>query len=289
MLYIINVMKYDDDRSTFYRLYNIHTDSLIELKQYHLRDIILNSNIKVVNAEVKNHKVVLKQWVNGMHIEDTRSYYTTHQGPKYTLISKKDNTYTLIDFNGAKLILSKRQLLGCVSSNKVANCHMGAEDGREDIITEDVYAEQRNEEFTKEIATKYTNFLAKTAMLGYHNMSFDYSIKYNQVKLDKYTGTCKEVILPSFITIIMTNAFKESSVTSIKLNNGLKVIGAGAFNSKGHSSGIEDIDIPETVELIDEGAFQGNAKLFSKIDGSLNKNRFRVHNDKTIILDQYMH
>ena len=99
-----------------------------------------------------------------------------------------------------------------------------------------------------------------------------------------YTGTNTDVILPPFITAIKDEAFKKCDITSVVFSKGLKVIGSEAFCTR-RMKGIDQVEIPSTVALIGEGAFMGNAKL-SQIDGSINKERFKLLNTKTIVLEQ---
>ena len=60
-------------------------------------------------------------------------------------------------------------------------------------------------------------------------MSFDYMIEGTNVKLKRYTGTTKYVIIPKFITSIMARAFDNCKIETLTLEEGLGAIGAYSF------------------------------------------------------------
>ena len=84
----------------------------------------------------------------------------------------------------------------------------------------------------------------------------------------------------------MVNAFNGIILKTLNLNEGLRVIGTMAFAPTHMSEGLETIEIPSTVELIEHGAFSNNSKLI-KINGALNLNKIKLRSDKTIILDEF--
>ncbi len=78
------------------------------------------------------------------------------------------------------------------------------------------------------------------------------------VKITKYTGTEKDVVIPETIggkkvTEIGRRAFVgQKTITSVKIPNGVKKIGYDAFYD---AHALKTIEIPESVTEIDEGAF----------------------------------
>ena len=76
-------------------------------------------------------------------------------------------------------------------------------------------------------------------------------IRYGAVR-----GNIEEVICPSTLVSIENMAFSDSwlSLRSISFNKGLKIIGAVAFT---HCRNITDISLPEGLEEIGDGAFEG--------------------------------
>ena len=90
---------------------------------------------------------------------------------------------------------------------------------------EDVYEIEEDREFEKIIQSKYNSFIAKTVMLGYAGITFEYLVENYEVILTKYTGTSNDIVLPPFVTAIGKAAFAHKNVVRLKLNNGLKIIG----------------------------------------------------------------
>lgn len=79
--------------------------------------------------------------------------------------------------------------------------------------------------------------------------------------LSKYTGTGKNVTIPSGVTGIGAGAFQGcSGITSVTLPSGVKEIGNSAFYG---CSGLTEINLPEGLETIGTGAFYGCSGLTS--------------------------
>lgn len=98
----------------------------------------------------------------------------------------------------------------------------------------------------EELCEEYRNFEIKEYSLG----------KYVIVKyLDIYE---LNVVIPKNTIAIGEGAFEGTSITNVKLNNGLKIIGKRAFANCKH---LEKINIPSSLDRIDDEAFCDCEKL----------------------------
>ena len=84
----------------------------------------------------------------------------------------------------------------------------------------------------------------------------------------------------------MADAFTEVAIETINLNEGLKVIGNGAFEPFKMSDALSTIEIPSTVQLIGARAFNNNIRLFNN-DGTLNMYKIKLRNSNTVMIDDY--
>ena len=87
---------------------------------------------------------------------------------------------------------------------------------------------------------------------------FIYASNGQEVRINAYTGTSLDVVIPDEIdqvpvTIIYESAFKNSSVTRVRLPAHLREVGAYAFEYSQRLTGI--LDIPASVEMIELDAF----------------------------------
>ena len=286
MIYITSTLKSSAGAGmNFYRGFDTSTDSQIVVGKSILKCIILGTKIQVVNASIQKGNIVIKDWGNGLTYEENNiqgfKIKIDYSGPKYILFARGNNVNKLIDCEGHVSTPWETDLINMVKSGKVANCRIIDTGNGDKLIAEDFYEIQEDKEFEKLIESKYSSFVAKTAMLGYSGITFEYAIENHEVELTRYTGSNKDIILPSFITTIGKTAFEAIGISTVKLNEGLHIIGEGAFAF----NEIERIEIPETVELIGWGAFSHNSKLIRNAS-ELNTDRFKFRNTKTIMLDQ---
>ena len=276
MIYIISVTKSENNEPVYYRIFDTCSDSTMLLGADTLRNIISNTNIQVMNANITKDIIILKEWPNGIPTISSIGQKYKRSGAKYILLaSKYDNTFKIVDYDGNIYNI----LLDELESRIISNCSTNLE-----MI--DTYKIYKDEEFEKAIETKYNSFVAKTLLLGKGQITFDYEIENQEVRLKKYTGKSKEVILPPFVTAIMKDAFSYSNIQTIKINEGLKVIGKRAFVSIQPYGRLERVEIAESVELIGAEAFIENTRLF-RADGTLNENRFKLLSTKTVVMDQF--
>ena len=279
MIYVTCVTKNSRDEIIEYKGFDTCTESPITLSKELLIQIISNTTIKVVNVSIKDNSIVIKEWANGIASKGwvSRIVGHTYKGPKYVIWAKGDSEYRLADYYGNTTKVQGKDLKTAIEQNEIANCTIV--EGK--IKMEDVYENQRNVEFSREIELKYNNFIAKALMVGYGDVQFEYEIFNSEVRLVRYNGSSLKVILPPFITAIKNGAFDGKGIKTVKLNPGLQAIGAYALAS----NELERIEIPETVELIEVDAFAYNSKLFSSRYG-LNMDRVKLQSDKTIILNK---
>ena len=289
MLYIIAILNNNHDKTTSYRAFDAYSHSLITLKEELLINIILNTKIQVVNASIQNNKIVIKNWTNSLTTE--RSEYNGNailqSAHKLVIIAKRNDTYKIVEHTGRVKYLKAEELKSIVQARPIANCSFKKVKRDIQLKTEDTYDILEDPKFEKLIRSKYDTFIAKTTMLGRKGMTFNYEIENDEVRLIKYTGSSNDIIIPSFITVIAKDAFRFNTLKRINLNEGLKAIGTGAFITASSSDSLDRLEIPSTVELIGEGAFYGNDKLFNS-EYNPNTDRFKLRNNKTIILEQHI-
>ena len=234
-----------------------------------LRNILLSDKLKVINASIQNNDILIENWTNESVVQKYKSNGDTNvqrSGPKYTVLAKEENNYRIIEWHGILHTLSKQELLRAIKSKEIANYKKCG------LINKD-------EEFSKLIDSKYNSFIAKTTMLGYHNITLEYTIENYEVKLNNYTGSNKDIIIPPFITAITDRAFSYRRINTVVLNDGLKVSGNSAFSF----DTIDRIEIPDTVELIGAEDFEFNSRL-TKPGGNMNLGRFKLRSNKTIVI-----
>ena len=294
MLYVISVLRNKRDEIVMYKVFDTLSHSLMELDKNILINIISNTEIQVVNASIQNNEVILHDWINGISSEkyDYNDYYKLKQsGSKFVILSREKDIYIgaeyrTVDYTGKLTYRRINDLTNILESSLVANCRSKDVNGKLKLSLEDAYIIKNDRKFKKLIDSKYDIFIAKTLMLGHKDMTFNYEIENDEVRITKYTGTDTEVILPSFITTIEKESFAFKDIKKLDLNEGLKVIGNEAFIAVGEDNLLDQVEIPSTVELIGVGAFHGNIKLFKK-DNTLNTEKFKLRNNKTMVLGQY--
>ena len=278
MIYIICTIKANDYEITKYRIFETLSESVMLIKPNTLKKIMQDTKIEVVNARIQNDNIVIKDWGKGQTIQQPKikgSNDFIQTGPKYTLISKTVSSYKIARYNGSYSDMLSEEFKTSIDPKDIANYNTL-------IGPIDIQNIQKDEEFNSYIEEKYKIFKAKTNILGYKDTSFEYVIESREVKLSKYTGSNKDIILPSFITAIYDYALSSRRIENIRLNEGIRVIGSNAFSF----NLIERIEIPETMELIGVEAFYGNAKLSKDNGDILYTDRFKLRSNKTIVLER---
>ena len=318
MLYVICLIQSNSKKATHYRLFDTSSDSPMLVSEAELKDIISNNRSQVVNAYILNDNVTVKRWlrqyakVENTHIEN--GFSAKFSGPNYILIAEEGHKYKIVNNRGEVHRVTALELIERTGLGDIVNCgeiyykivdkviktyrllhsrlsgNVEPEKTNAYSIIEykdlkiralDMHIIQRDVEFEKNIGVKYEKFDAKTILLYHESMTFDYEIEGNEVRLKKYTGSNKDVVLPPFVTAIMYRAFWGKGIKTIRLNEGLRAIGEEAFLS----NRLESVEIPSTVEIVGNAAFRYNEKLFKK-DYTIDMTRFKILNEKTILLEQ---
>lgn len=181
---------------------------------------------------------------------------------KYVVISKvlQYNQYVISEYTGKVETVYKRKLEYLGSISGIANMKFSGERHKERQLERAVdilnfSANYEDKAFKKSIDNTYNIYKAKALVLG-NDWRFKYKVVGHDVILTKYIGTSVNVTLPKFITIIGFRAFdnKDIKITTIQLNEGLKVIDNLAF--KGNK--LKGVEIPSTVEVVGDLAFKEN-------------------------------
>ena len=301
MIYIIKVTKHELEEGkelTQYKILDTLSESHMTIITNQLKTIFSNNKLHIANAEIVNGNIQVHDWVSKIvtklkssSANDSIAQFDGIEGLQlekcpFILLANKSNSYKVANYHGAIVWLCYKDLKRFIKLNRLANCLSEEQlDGLEirGIDTHEIIVDEKFEEST---ADKYKTFIAKSNMLGYKSNSFSYEIENGDVKLKKYTGTGKNIILPSFITAIMADAFTEVAIETINLNEGLKVIGNGAFEPFKMSDALSTIEIPSTVQLIGARAFNNNIRLFNN-DGTLNMYKIKLRNSNTVMIDDY--
>ena len=272
MLYIIKVeeAKNADD---IYHLFDTHTESTFKVTSIRAEILTKALGLEPMNFSFVKEKIQIKQWPNRIaHYSNGKKVICSEN----ILLSKiNEDRFKLVCAKdiGKISYCSANTLMNLIELNKVANCNY-IDDERKVYKSIDTYNTKNNLVFIKSIELKYTEFTAKTALLGLDN-SFEYIIENEDVKITIYTGKSTKIILPNFITCICKRAFAYKELKDVKLNEGLKFIGNNAF----HGNKIDYIEIPEKVQFIGQDAFYNNSLT------DPNKKIFKILNPNTTIIN----
>ena len=294
MFYVIGVIRSEPDKNgnsrvEKYKLIDTLSESIWSLDTDELQYLIRDGALKVANADLHHRSIKVENWISRVtnhsskiNIADlvNKEKSTKNEKCEYILLAEDENDYRLTNFKGHTTKISSWLLKKLIDSDNIANCATA-----ESLKNEERYQIVKNNEFEKLIALKYEAFITKALALGYGDVSFEYEIENNHVKLRKYTGLSTNIIIPSFITIIMIDSFRKATIETLNLNEGLQVIGAWAFAPMRASFTLKDVEIPSTVKLVGHSAFINNRSLYHRHTGHLIDSRARLRNDETILLE----
>ena len=200
-----------------------------------------------------------------------------NKGAGFTLLCQVNNTFKIVSRNRDIEYIDFNQLKKDTEENLITNAEI--RDGK--IHTVNMYKAIKNDQFEESIQKQYNRYEALSTVLG-SKMSFEYNIEGEEVKLVKYTGSNKNVIVPKFITSIIKEAFYDTEIEAITLEPGLKSIGSHAFDG----CNLTEIVIPESVEFIGVWTFNGNMRLIKK-EGGYKKDKITILNKNAVIMDRY--
>ena len=282
MLYIVSIYEKTDGGMS-YVLFETNSESSFRGDDAFLRKLITDYKMPIANVNLTNDQIEIKTWYNDIRYEGLVSKTVggviesvKFSGAEYTLLCKVDrDSYKLISSKEIVHYLSRQQLNELIKDNNITNCTI--KNGKYKSIG--TYSINKNPKFEEEIAKKYDRHVALTTLLG-KPMTFEYAVEEQRVKLTKYTGASKDVIIPNFIASIMNYAFDGCGLEAVTLNNGLEYIGSKTFNG----CAISELWIPETVKLICPNAFLGNKKLVES-DGTY-RDTIKMTNKNTVIINR---
>ena len=248
MLYIIAI-KETYSEGNLYTIFESQTESIFYGNIEFLEKIIFRHNLKIKNIEIDNKRLKIKTRFNGIHYMElgegtggSKKNKNIPIGADYILLCKvENNSYKLVSYTGGVYYADSKELMQHINEDNIANCTI--KDGKYESV--DVYKGQADNQFTDQITKKYARHLALTQMFG-NIMTFEYITEGQEVKLSKYTGTTKDVIIPNFITSIMYQAFYDTKIETVILGTGIKYIGREAFKL----CSISEVVIPENVKII---------------------------------------
>ena len=251
MLYLISTRE-EGVHSRIYCLFETHTESIIECREPAVVRLVNRCNMETVNIKIIDDKVKVKTWPNDIEKQYIKNI-------TYILMGKvNEQRFKLIRLDNKIIYMDEIRLKQYIESNNIINCSF--KNGEYKSI--DTYNTSIDDKFRQYIDKEYNKFIAKTALVG-RQISFDYSIENTEVKITKYTGKDKRVIIPNFITTVNEGAFSNKGIEELILNDGLKYIGSKAFTY----NTLKYVQIPKTVEFIGIGAFRGNNGITSVTGG----------------------
>ncbi len=273
MIYIIAENNYH------YEALEILTESIFKIDKAEVRGI-RDNNIALLNANIiPNDKLELHKWPKEMEQPNKSLNYKVHY--EFLIGQVDQERFKVVAVGGwfKTKYVNKQELQQMIMNNQLNNCNY-INNSMQSCDTHNLYTEQS---FRDNINNKYAEFIAKAKLMG-HDMSFDYVVEGKHVKIYKYTGNSDEVIIPNFVTDIMVGAFQKKGIKTLKLNNGIELIGNKAFTE----NEIDKLVIPKTVKFIGESAF-GDNRITKKTGQHLrgfDENKVTIENQNTLILNQ---
>ena len=260
MIYVVEIHKATET----YTIFETTTESFIDIREAKLKELIIDPNITIQNMNIIGDQIITKQWYRICCRGHADNYKLTN-----TLLCKLDEQVLKLANSIAYETVTKsnEELKELIRDDRVGNCSI------ENEVYKSIgtYNAAYDTEFKEQIEEKYKIYVAKSALLGL-NTTFEYIIEGQEVKLKSYTGTSKDVILPGFITSIMTRSFGHTHIRKLVLSEGLKSIGSFSFSA----CDIEELVIPSTVQIICNKAFNLNK--------GLSVGTIKILNTKTLIL-----
>ena len=235
--------------------------------------LIAERKIGVTNASYKQGEIKTKNWGNQLHYADIgNSTGSTHTA----LCMINENKFKLASYDESIIYLTRKELQGYILEHKIQNGVLI--NGKFEILN--TYTINHDDQFEKSIAKKYERHVALTALLG-RKMEFNCTIEGYNVNILKCKGAIKDIIIPNFVTSIMTEAFYDCGAESLSIGIGLRYIGSNAFKG----CDIAEVTIPETMKFIGPEAFKDNKRLVDK-DGSY-KDTIKILSKNTVVIQRY--
>lgn len=297
-----------------YRILDTDTNTIKDLTIDKLIIALKNYNEEFKNIR-QNHEEHAKSFIKSNI--DIDSFPVIDENGK--LYSKNDTTalykvagydkYAIANYKGEVRELYKRTIFRMRMTDMLHICNLSIGDS---YTWTEVVEEKAIDKvaFRENIDEQYKQFISKTSLMGLDNR-FEYSITDYDVTLTRYIGESEKVILPNFITIIGGYAFQPSmkfgnmaltvvknrnknnestnGISSIKLNEGLRVIENGAFMG----NRLSELVVPSTVEIICQNAVYGNDRLkgikvqYAYAERVLDTKNIKILSEDTLIEKQF--
>ena len=247
MLYLFKV-EIKSDNNIIYHLFETHTESKIQADDKLVIQLINNPKMGIKNMSIEDNKIQIKEWPLGINQHENGK---NDRKSDYILLNRlNENNFKLFScFTNETVTLSDIQLKMVIESNRIANCNCE----NEIYKSIDTYNVKTDKKFIEHIKMEYEKFRLKTLIFGM-DIKFSFIIENEEVKLKKYTGKSKKVILPSFATALCDSALAYKGIQELTLNSGLRHIGNNAFNG----NNIQTIELPRTVEFVGQITYMRN-------------------------------
>lgn len=263
MLYAIAELGQSEDHITGYRIFDVATKSVFDLT---FGDILklFHNNVRIAGL-THRYNVVEYKWPNRLTMVSKEGEI---RRAEFVYIGVIDGVEKSVHFNGMLTDVSER-FQRFVAESKVANYTRAR--GRYGYNIIDAIEIRTEKQFKEMIDLQYRIYIEKSAMMGLDG-SFKYTVIGKDVVLDWFKGESDKAVLPSFITGIGLAAFSDLAMESIKLNDGIKIIGNEAFR---HNM-LHDINITSSVQIVGRWAFYSC--------GIKTKSNLHIESSKTVII-----
>ena len=243
MLYVIGKITNEDGNISF-TTFETNTESTFNCTESYLRYIIIDLKLSVKNVEIHQGKVVVKQWQNEIWLKGTKK----DTGAKYTILCNiESGVFKAVGSNERVWYATREMLLSYMKDKKIYNCIF--KDGQYELMG--MYNVIKDEEFEQKIAEQYARYIALTAMIG-GKATFDYTIEGQTVRINKYEGENKNIIIPNFTTAIKQNDFEDTEIDTVSFGSGLEYIGGKAFRG----CNMTEVVIPRGIKFTGRWHFQ---------------------------------
>lgn len=266
-MHIVSTGEYFD-KSEMYIILDEDTESSFSVNKEALDKLLRQNIIATGYTQLADNRL----WYNEIYSR------IRNAGAQFTILGKIESKFKLAGHREEIIYISDEKLKEYAQEHNITNCEI-ANNGEYKFIN--VYKLSRDIQFEEYIASKYERYAIKSALLG-RKMAFEYIIEGRKVKLKRYTGTAKDVIVPKFITTIMNRAFEDTGVEQILMEDGLESIGCSAFKG----CRISTVEIPSTVRIVGKEAFYRNKRLLTG-ENEYREDRVRILNNETVILDNW--
>ena len=247
MLYLVKFRKQSTKKNN-YHLFESHTESVFEVTDKIIAQIINKHKMKVKNICLDNTGIHIKGWPYKVYVETGN--YSLGQSELVLLCNIGEQKFKLVNAIDKIVRFEDEYVQKLMRRDSILNCYYDPD--KKTYTPIDIHNSiKADPKFVELINKKYEDFKLKVNMLGI-KVSFEYTIVGEEVKITNYTGASERIILPNFVTTICDKAFENKGITAVTLNRGLKYIGNNAFgnNRITYADGL-----PDTIVFVGKNAF----------------------------------